>query len=59
MLIVSLITQLFCLWKKGKEQIEIIGSVRRYFETLGVLVAHMGLQEEERILYLKFEFNTS
>lgn len=59
MLIVNLLTQLFCLWKKGKDQIAIIGSVRRYFETLGVLVAHTALQDEEKILYLKFEFNTS
>ncbi len=59
MLIVNLLTQLFCLWKKGKNEIAIIGSVRRYFETLGVLVAHKVLKDEERIIYLKFEFNTS
>lgn len=58
--IAQLITELFCHWKEGKISIEKIGSKRRYFEILAVLISHQVLPEAEwPILYLKFDFNST
>lgn len=57
--IAQLISEMFCLWKKGKADILIIGSKRRYFEKLAVIVAEIILPENtEPIFNLKFEFNS-
>lgn len=57
--IAQLISELFSLWKQGKEDIEIIGSKRRYFEKLAVVISEILLPNDESILYLKFNFNSS
>ena len=57
--IAQLITELFCHWKEGKLAIESIGSKRRYFERLAVMIGCQVLPEDEwPILYLKFDFNS-
>ena len=57
--IAQLITELFCHWKEGKLAIESIGSKRRYFERLAVIIGCQVLPEDEwPILYLKFDFNS-
>ncbi len=57
--IAQLITELFCRWKEGQLSIEKIGSKRRYFERLAVMIGCQVLPEDELpILYLKFDFNS-
>ncbi len=58
--IAQLITELFSFWKCGKGWIKAIGSKRRYFERLAVIIGELVLPEDDSvILYLKFEFNSS
>lgn len=58
--IAQLITELFSFWKTGKRWIEAIGSKRRYFERLAVVIGELVLPEDDSPLwYLKFDFNSS
>jgi len=58
--VAQLITELFRFWVPAKEWIETVGSKRRYFERLAVLVTEMIIEDSGlSILYLKFDFNTS
>jgi hypothetical protein len=57
--VAQLITELFCHWKEGKLAINSIGSKRRYFERLAVMIGCLVLPEDEwPIVYLKFDFNS-
>lgn len=57
--IAQLITELFSLWKTGKEWINTVGSKRRYFERLAVIIGATILPEDNALLlYLKFDFNS-
>lgn len=58
--IAQLITELFCRWRSGKNDIEKIGSKRRYFERLAVVIGCCILEfDPNPIFYLKFEFNSN
>lgn len=58
--IAQLITELFSCWKKAKDWIQAVGSKRRYFERLAVVIGEMILPEDHSLLlYLKFDFNSS
>ncbi len=58
--IAQLITELFSFWKTGKLNIAEVGSKRRYFERLAVIIGSLVLPEDDLpILYLKFDFNSS
>lgn len=58
--IAHLITELFCYWKSGKDDIESVGSKRRYFERLAVIIGECILDYDPKpILYLKFDFNSN
>ena len=58
--IAQLITELFSLWKNGKNWIKIVGSKRRYFERLAIAIGETILPEDNSLLlYLKFDFNSS
>lgn len=55
----QLITELFSFWKEGKENIKAVGSKRRYFERLAVIVGEVILPDEPwPIFNLKFNFNS-
>ena len=57
--IAQLITDLFYRWKEGKLAIDSVGSKRRYFERLAVMIGSLVLPEDEwPIVYLKFDFNS-
>lgn len=58
-LVARLITELFCLWRPAKQWIEAVGSIRRYFERLAVLISLQLLDEPRPICCLKFDFNSS
>lgn len=58
-LIAQLITELFRFWKNGKAAIEAIGSKRRYFERLAVVLGVKIIEDDDGpIVNLKFEFNS-
>lgn len=58
--IAQLLTQLFRSWVPAREWIRSVGSERRYFERLAVLVTSTVLEDEGfPILYLKFKFDSS
>jgi hypothetical protein len=58
--IAQLITELFSFWNQGKCWIEAIGSKRRYFERLAVVIGELVLPDDDsQLLYLKFDFNSS
>lgn len=58
--IAQLITELFSLWKQGKDWIAVVGSKRRYFERLAIVIGEFILPEDDSLLlYLKFDFNSS
>lgn len=58
--IAQLITELYSYWRVGKNEINGVGSKRRYFERLAVKIGELILPEDDSlILYLKFEFNSS
>lgn len=58
--IAQLITELYSFWNKGKGWIDAIGSKRRYFERLAVVIGELVLPEDgSQFLYLKFDFNSS
>ncbi len=58
--IAQLITELFALWRTGRMTIEAVGSKRRYFERLAVVIGEMVLPEDtSRLWYLKFDLNSS
>lgn len=58
--IAQLITELFSFWKRGKTWIQAVGSKRRYFERLAIVIGELILPEDTSVLlYLKFDFNSS
>jgi hypothetical protein len=58
--IAQLITELFRFWEPAKKWIREVGSKRRYFERLAVLVTSKILDDDDPpSLYLKFSFNSS
>jgi hypothetical protein len=60
--IAQLMTELFRFWKCGKEEIKKVGSKRRYFERLAVMLSSFIFPEEGSvfaIFNLKFEFNST
>jgi hypothetical protein len=58
--IAQLISIVFKHWRNGKEDIQIVGSSRRYFEKLAVLVGEILLPQThyDMPINLKFDFNT-
>ena len=58
--IAQLFTELFSCWKNGRILIQAVGSKRRYFERLAVIIGEIILPENtDPILNLKFDFNSS
>ena len=58
--IAQLITELFRFWEPAKKWIHQVGSKRRYFERLAVLVTATLLEDDDPpVFYLKFAFNSS
>jgi hypothetical protein len=58
--IAQLFTELFSIWQNGKIEIKKIGSKRRYFEILAVLVGNQNIEQDSApIFYLKFDFSSS
>lgn len=58
--IAQLITELFRFWKPAQTWIKNVGSKRRYFERLAVIVGSQIIEDDwGPILYLKFDFNSS
>lgn len=58
--IAQLITELFSFWNQGKGWIKAIGSKRRYFERLAVVIGELVLPDDgSQLNYLKFDFNSS
>lgn len=58
--IAQVITELFRFWCPAKTEIDKVGSKRRYFEKLAVVISVMVIEDSGLpILYLKFDFNTS
>ena len=57
--IAQLITELFRFWCPAKTEIDKVGSKRRYFGKLAVIISAMVIEDSGLpILYLKFDFNT-
>jgi hypothetical protein len=58
--IAQLVTELFRLWRPAKAWIAAVGSKRRYFERLAVIISTQVLVDDGLpIIYLKFELNSS
>ncbi len=59
--IAQLITEMFRFWKVGSTEIAKVGSKRRYYERLAVMISTSVLpdQSDFSFLYLKFQFNST